>query len=711
MSYRTVIVMFLALAGVCASVRGEAGIKVNGFEVIGIGGSGGIFTPTVCPDDPNVLFVSCDMSGAYRSADGGKTWHLLHYKQICNCNRVRPMFSKNAMYWAREPDALLVSKDKGLTWSPVVDGPSPFKGRITHLLAGRDKNGLLLVGGDSGVWVSLDAGKTWKEISKGACGGLALAGDAALAAVAGSDKSSMLCSKDGGKSWNGLSLAQAKGHAITSMAGAADTNGSCLYATVDGVGLMQSLDQGATWTTVQPWEKQTDVLIAPGQTQVAYVAQKGLQMWRTSDGGKTWKELIQEPGAANIDKHWTQTLLGWGYYIVPLGMGIDPTNPERAFLSTQAELDCTVDGGKTWKQITDTVVDPSGPRLKSNGLEVTVSSGYEISPQDSKDQYILYQDIGFARSRDGGATWTWSAKGCPWYNTFYAVAFDPFVKDRMYAAASRKHMIPDWIAIGTESKEKAGGICVSSDGGSTWSVLGTGLPSRPATGLVIDAKSTADNLTMYAGVYDGGVYKSTDGGKTWADKSKGLGNSGNMHVCRLYQNPKSGNLYCLITGSRTGREFKVPGGVWRSSDGGESWQDLTAALKLAWPTDVGFSNDENTIVISAATTPGNMQGGAFRSADGGKTWQRTFSDADAAKWIPPAFVQALTVKFHPDQPDLVYLGTGHGLWYSKDGGKSWKVYEQVPFRSICAVSFDPANTKRMFICSYGVSVLAGPYLP
>jgi len=443
MKHLAIIASILIVAGLCASAPAQDWVKVNGFDVIGIGGSGGIFTPTVHPDDPNILFVSCDMSGVYRSADSGKTWHLLHYKQISNCNCVRPTFSRDAMYWLRAPDMILVSKDKGVNWSPLTEGPSPFKGTITHLLASREKNGLLLAGSDAGVWVSPDGGKMWKQAAQGACGGLAMMGETGFAV---GNKDELYRTKDGGRTWESIPFKDAKGHAITSLAGAADKNGSCLYAAVKDVGLMQSLDMGATWKNVQPWQEQVEVLMAPAQTKVAYAAQVGPQMWRTTDSGKTWNELIK-PNAGNIDKHWTQTLLWWGYYIVPLGMGIDPANPERAFLATQAELDCTTDGGKSWRQITDVPVE-RGLRFKSNGLEVTVSSGYLISPHNPKDQYIQYQDIGFARSRDGGATWAWSGKGCPWTNTFYAVEFDPFVKDRMYAACSSKHMIPDWIAIG-----------------------------------------------------------------------------------------------------------------------------------------------------------------------------------------------------------------------------------------------------------------------
>jgi len=62
------------------------------------------------------------------------------------------------------------------------------------------------------------------------------------------------------------------------------------------------------------------------------------------------------------------------------------------------------------------------------------------------------------------------------------------------------------------------------------------------------------------------------------------------------------------------------GGLWKSTDGGDSWKDITADQKLAWPTDFALNpEDENTIYLTAATIPGSAQGGGYKTTDGGKT--------------------------------------------------------------------------------------------
>ena len=125
---------------------------------------------------------------------------------------------------------------------------------------------------------------------------------------------------------------------------------------------------------------------------------------------------------------------------------------------------------------------------------------------------------------------------------------------------------------------------------------------------------------LYAAAYDDGVYKSTDSGKTWARKSKGLGYEGNARVHRVFVHPQSGAVYAVIIGEY-GMEFKVPGGLWKSTDGGETWTDLTADLKLMWPAGY-FSihpKDEKIILLSASGGPGCMeQGGVWKTIDGGK---------------------------------------------------------------------------------------------
>ena len=229
----------------------------------------------------------------------------------------------------------------------------------------------------------------------------------------------------------------------------------------------------------------------------------------------------------------------------------------------------------------------------------------------------------------------------------------------------------------------------------------------------VDPRSTADKLTLYVTLYEGGVYKSTDGGKTWEQKSKGLGNPPNLHSCRVRIHPKSGNLYCLVSGLREGYNFPAPGGVWKSVDGGETWQDVTGPLKLSWPTDFAVHpTDENVIYVAAGTVPRGPQGGVYKTTDGGKTWTRLLKDEDFAKWCTPPFVHGMLVRLHPDDPNKVYFGSAtHGLWYSPDAGATWEVFKKFPFKSILNVEFDPADHKIMYVTTYGAGCWKGWYVP
>ena len=63
-----------------------------------------------------------------------------------------------------------------------------------------------------------------------------------------------------------------------------------------------------------------------------------------------------------------------------------------------------------------------------------------------------------------------SNRGSPWSNSWYSIAFDPFVKGRVYAAVSNTHDIPDWRLI-DDLPHQTGGVCVSENGGDTWKRL------------------------------------------------------------------------------------------------------------------------------------------------------------------------------------------------------------------------------------------------
>src|SRR5262249_46306981 len=132
----------------------------------------------------------------------------------------------------------------------------------------------------------------------------------------------------------------------------------------------------------------------------------------------------------------------------------------------------------------------------------------------------------------------------------------------------------------------SGGVGISTDFGVTWTDTSKGLPAKPITSVVVDPKSPKDNRTLYASAFEAGVFKSNDGGRTWAKASDGLGAPGvNVRACRIILHP-DGTLFCLVTALRKDREFVAEGpGLYRSADGGKSWEWINRSRPLLWPKD------------------------------------------------------------------------------------------------------------------------------
>src|SRR5206468_5185515 len=112
------LVFLLFLAGSALAAR------PGDFKVLGPGGGGAMFNPTISPHNPNTVLVSCDMTGAYITHDGGKSWRMFNLRGVVEFFVFDPR-DKNVMY--AQAAGLWRSQDGGETWSLVYPKPSTVK--------------------------------------------------------------------------------------------------------------------------------------------------------------------------------------------------------------------------------------------------------------------------------------------------------------------------------------------------------------------------------------------------------------------------------------------------------------------------------------------------------------------------------------------------------------------------------------------------------
>ncbi len=294
-------------------------------------------------------------------------------------------------------------------------------------------------------------------------------------------------------------------------------------------------------------------------------------------------------------------------------------------------------------------------------------------PQQPNVFYIGVNNGGVWKTTDYGRTWFPIFDDQP-TGSIGDVAVAPSNPNVIYVASGEGLQRPD-LSVGT-------GMYKSTDAGKTWSFLG--LKDGQQIGN-ISVDPTNENRVFaavlghpYGPNTERGVYRTTNGGKTWERVLYKDENTGAVQVTIDPKNPNVvyADLWAARQGPWENGEWQGPeSGLYKSTDGGTSWQKLTNGLPTVAQGlgRIGFCIAPSETNRLYATVDAPELGGVYRSNDAGVTWTR-FSD-DRRLWGRGS--DFAEVKVHPTNPDVVFIADV-AAWKSEDGGKTWNDFRGAP---------------------------------
>jgi photosystem II stability/assembly factor-like uncharacterized protein len=229
----------------------------------------------------------------------------------------------------------------------------------------------------------------------------------------------------------------------------------------------------------------------------------------------------------------------------------------------------------------------------------------------------------------------------------------------------------------------AGGVWKSTDAGMYWQCISDGFFETSSVGALAVAPS--DSNVIYAGTgettiridvsHGDGVYKSTDAGRTWAR----AGLKETRHIGKIRVHPENPDIVWVAA---LGHAFgpNKERGVFKSEDGGATWRQTLFVSEKAGAVDL--THDANPRILYAAVweayrsfwqmSSGGPDSGLWRSTDGGETWE----DISAHHGLPKGTLGKIGVAASPAKPGRVWAIIEHrkegGLYRSDDYGDTWE---------------------------------------
>jgi len=470
-------------------------------------------------------------------------------------------------------------------------------------------------------------------------------------------------------------------------------NASTIYAGTPAGGLWRSTDNGQSWTALF-----TD-LPTLGVSGMAIHPVNGTLYVATGDGDGTDTYSMGVIKSSDNGATWSPTGLDWQTAQVRTtnALRMHPTDPQVLFCATSHGLWKTSDGGTVWAKVAE-------GRFRD----------VEFKPSDPAIVYASTDQL--HRSTDGGSTFTVVTAGLP-------VATDV---NRMQIAVSAADPTVVYVVAGREDDSGFKGLYRSTNSGASFNLRssspnlfgyyenGTDAGGQSWYDMALDVDPVNAQHVYVGGI---NVWKSTDGGISWDIKSHWVYPSiwGYTHA-DIHHIGFHGNR--LYVGS--------DGGVFRSTNGGTDWTDLSEGLEITQFYRLGGSPDDASLIMAGAQdngcnlfdgvqwthvlgadgmetaiTPGDpsviyacqQYGGIHRSDDGGASFNNiSFPIGEDGAWVTPYAI---------DPSDNTVLVAGYNnLWRSTDRGDNWTQLSSFgTTRTIRTLAIAPSSSATLYFAN------------
>ena len=233
------------------------------------------------------------------------------------------------------------------------------------------------------------------------------------------------------------------------------------------------------------------------------------------------------------------------------------------------------------------------------------------------------------------------------------------------------------------------GLFQTKDGGKSWNKLKGGLPDDGKTGCTDIIRDPKNPEVLYTAFYqrlrkpwhfhsggdNGGIFKSVDGGKTWNKLTKGLpdGPTGRIGLTVYEKDP---NIVMAIVEAEKTDTLTIPGtGIYRSENGGDSWTYMNTYNNRPFyysQIRINPNDDQRVYVLTTRFMVSN---------DGGSTFENGSPDYEVhgdfhAMWLDP------------NNKDRYYLGADKGFSLTHDHGKGFQLFDNLPIAQYYRINYD-----------------------